>query len=477
MMDVKITKNTIQASAVKNSINVSVKKIALNLTVYKNQINVSMKKHYINVSMQWCTRTVYLVDTLANRDLIPVSVRYEGFICYVKENTNTYQLKWWILNTNRWPFGGWWWGTVETDDTIEWDWSSWDPLGVAWMTRDPTTKETKLLRDWVAFDDSLDLNDNDPNSFWITWAKLIRKWADDMAISWVWKLNWYVAWDYNDYFLWYWNSGQDTCYRAIYPWVNMFYISSSWWKITSFYSPNGKSYINFNPIITFKWFYREISSQTIMYISLAQRFTIWASTYNYARFWFDTGQNPTSPNEWDIRYNGTNLYFRKWSVSIDLLSSWHDIVDWTDSNLPKQPKLKFTSRFSVTDDIPNTRTVVDLNPDQVFDTLAFASEYDNWNSWASTTINWTEANNQKVTLTDNCIFSFTPIVSWVSRVQLKVIQDWTGGRNCFRPANVIRPNGYPTWTDWTPWQNCIITFYYDWVNYIAIATLYYSLPA
>lgn len=117
-----------------------------------------------------------------------------------------------------------------------------------------------------------------------------------------------------------------------------------------------------------------------------------------------------------------------------------------------------------------------LVDDMLLDTFWFNQEYDNGNSWAAKTIDYTIANNQKVTLTADCIFTFTPIAWWVSRVQLKVIQDWTGWWNCFRPANVIRPNGYPTWTDWTPWQNCIITFYYDWTNYIAIATLYYNLP-
>lgn len=159
-------------------------------------------------------------------------------------------------------------------------------------------------------------------------------------------------------------------------------------------------------------------------------------------------------------------------------SAWwgHEIVDWWDNVMPQEDQLKFTSKFLVTDEPLNTRTVVDLNPDQIFDTLAFTSEYDNGNSWASKTIDWTIANNQKVTLTADCIFAFTALTWWVSRVQLKIIQDWTGWWNCFRPANVIRPNGYPTWTDWTPWQNCIITFYYDWTNYIAIATLYYNLP-
>lgn len=163
-------------------------------------------------------------------------------------------------------------------------------------------------------------------------------------------------------------------------------------------------------------------------------------------------------------------------VAVWWTGGWHEIVDWANNVMPQEDQLKFTSKFSVTDEPLNTRTVVDLNPDQIFDTLGFTAEFDNGNSWAAKTIDYTIANNQKVTLTDNCVFAFTPIAWWVSRVQLKIIQDWTGWWNCFRPANVIRPNGYPTWTDWTPWQNCIITFYYDWTNYIAIATLYYDLP-
>jgi hypothetical protein len=69
------------------------------------------------VQMGQSMRVVYLVDTLANRDLIPANIRYEWFIAYVQEDTNTYQLKWWIDNTDWIIF---WWAVVGVHNDLSW---------------------------------------------------------------------------------------------------------------------------------------------------------------------------------------------------------------------------------------------------------------------------------------------------------------------------------------------------------------------
>jgi hypothetical protein len=68
-------------------------------------------------------RSIYLVETLEDRNNIPVTARYEGMLVYVKEDRGNYQLQWWIENDDRWVLV--WWGVagkgiykIELIDTV-----------------------------------------------------------------------------------------------------------------------------------------------------------------------------------------------------------------------------------------------------------------------------------------------------------------------------------------------------------------------
>lgn len=56
-------------------------------------INAQIVQTVIVARVGSVLRIVYLVDELADLNDVPVSVRYEGMIVYVKGNSNSYQLK------------------------------------------------------------------------------------------------------------------------------------------------------------------------------------------------------------------------------------------------------------------------------------------------------------------------------------------------------------------------------------------------
>jgi len=71
-----------------------------------------------------------------------------------------------------------------------------------------------------------------------------------------------------------------------------------------------------------------------------------------------------------------------------------------------------------------------------FDTEAvFDAEYDNGNSGAADTIDWTKGNKQKSTLTDDVTYTFTA-PSGACNLILHIVQDGTGGRDATWPASV-----------------------------------------
>ena len=88
------------------------------------------------------------------------------------------------------------------------------------------------------------------------------------------------------------------------------------------------------------------------------------------------------------------------------------------------------------------------------------TEYDNWNSWATATINWINWLNQKITLTANCTLTLSNPVEWETYL-LRIFQDWTGGRTpTFSPT--IKPARTITTT---ASEYAIIGLYYVWWVY------------
>lgn len=103
----------------------------------------------------------------------------------------------------------------------------------------------------------------------------------------------------------------------------------------------------------------------------------------------------------------------------------------------------------------------------------FSTEYDNGNSGVAKTIDWNNGQNQKITLTANCVLTL-PSVTGTGRFQLKVIQDGTGARSLsFTSASVKNPTNFD-FASGTANQECIITFYWDGAKYIFLTVPYYS---
>lgn len=105
-------------------------------------------------------------------------------------------------------------------------------------------------------------------------------------------------------------------------------------------------------------------------------------------------------------------------------------------------------------------------------TVSF-DEYDNGNSGTSDTIDWTQGNKQKSTLTGNVTYTFTPPGSPTSLV-FKLVQDATGSRTATWPASVKWSGGTAPTLTTTANRIDIITFYYDGTNYYGSASLNYT---
>lgn len=96
-------------------------------------------------------------------------------------------------------------------------------------------------------------------------------------------------------------------------------------------------------------------------------------------------------------------------------------------------------------------------------TASFYAEYDNGNSGSTKTIDWANGQNQKVTLTDDCTFTFSNPV--VGHLQLRLIQDGTGSRDVTLPTATVLGTG-PTYTDGAAGKTMILTFFYTGSAYL-----------
>lgn len=104
---------------------------------------------------------------------------------------------------------------------------------------------------------------------------------------------------------------------------------------------------------------------------------------------------------------------------------------------------------------------------------------DDGNSSTADTIDFSATSFHKSTLTDNVTYTFTAPFSGTTdqvRLQMKIVQDITGGRDITFPVNVTWTEGEPTWTSGTSNQTILVTFIYDDEDdeYIGQATSWYS---
>jgi hypothetical protein len=91
------------------------------------------------------------------------------------------------------------------------------------------------------------------------------------------------------------------------------------------------------------------------------------------------------------------------------------------------------------------------------------TETTNGSSGTAKTINWKNGNHQKVTMTGNCIFSFTAPTK-ACMLSLRIIQDSTGGRTITLPT-MKWPGGTAPVFSTAPNSIDLLTIYYDGTTY------------
>jgi hypothetical protein len=100
---------------------------------------------------------------------------------------------------------------------------------------------------------------------------------------------------------------------------------------------------------------------------------------------------------------------------------------------------------------------------------ASAPEFDNGNSGAALTVDFSRGAAQKITLTANCTLTLTS-ASKGSAYVLNLVQDGTGGRTVTWPASVKWPGGTgPTLSAAN--KADLVTLYYNGTNFLGNSAL------
>jgi hypothetical protein len=104
-------------------------------------------------------------------------------------------------------------------------------------------------------------------------------------------------------------------------------------------------------------------------------------------------------------------------------------------------------------------------------TVHSASEADNGDSGVADTIDWTQGNNQKSTLTDNCTFTFNPEPDGPCILTLRLIQGGVGSYTVVWPADVNWTGNVPPTLSVAIGAVDIVSFYYDGASFNGQALL------
>jgi hypothetical protein len=100
---------------------------------------------------------------------------------------------------------------------------------------------------------------------------------------------------------------------------------------------------------------------------------------------------------------------------------------------------------------------------------AFREEYDNGVSGAAATINWRNAQKQRITLSAACVLAFTAPPG-VGNFMLKIIQGGIGSYTITWPGTVWWPGGTAPSLSTAVGRVDIVAFYYDGTNYLGMFT-------
>lgn len=167
----------------------------------------------------------------------------------------------------------------------------------------------------------------------------------------------------------------------------------------------------------------------------------------------------------------------------------NDYVDWRTTKLtPSGGTGDHGSLGGLGDDDHNQYLLTNgsrlLTGDQSFNAnnaddimlATFDAEYNNGDSGTSITIDWNNGNFQHVTLTDNATITFTaPATGGVCRLQLRIVQDSTGGRAVSLPSMRWAGGALPTLSS-TANSEDIITIMYNGSSYYAVASVGFATP-
>jgi hypothetical protein len=121
----------------------------------------------------------------------------------------------------------------------------------------------------------------------------------------------------------------------------------------------------------------------------------------------------------------------------------------------------------------NAVTTAKIADDAVtMDKLATA-EIDDGSSGTADTIDFSAGPNHRSTLTGNVTYTFTAPANH-GRVQIRLIQDATGGRTVTWPASVRWPGGTAPAVNTGANTIHIVTFFYDGTNFYSVASLSFA---
>jgi lysophospholipase L1-like esterase len=110
-------------------------------------------------------------------------------------------------------------------------------------------------------------------------------------------------------------------------------------------------------------------------------------------------------------------------------------------------------------------------------TISADQEFNNGNSGAAATVQWSIAQYQALTLTANCTLTFGSAPAGVCIVRLRLVQDGTGGRTVTWPAGIQWQQSTVPTLSTGPGAIDFIELYYNGTTYFGSASLTYGTMA
>jgi hypothetical protein len=184
-----------------------------------------------------------------------------------------------------------------------------------------------------------------------------------------------------------------------------------------------------------------------------------------------SGTAPTTPNAGDLWFDGSNLYFRKSTGSINLTPSNIALLDATNSGYFQLDNIRLDANTISTQ---NTNGNLTLDPNgQGEIKMNKVTDFEDNNAYftirtlsgTSVALDWTKSNKQSITLSGNTTFSVTTSPAGACNLTLIIKQPAGANHSVTFPSSFKWPGGTAYTATATNGAVDIISIFFDGTSY------------